>query len=213
MSAIRWFFGVTAAAALVCLGGVLHGYYSNRWGVPVNVQKIGESLSMAPLEFGDWVAEGDKDLSEAVSSLLECKGSLNRVYVNRTTGEVVSVAILFGPKGPIAVHTPEICYSSREVRATGGRKAVENQFDGLPNHLWSLMFESNNIEKSKLSVRYAWSDGGEWVAAEAPRFWRTDYLYKLQTAAPIGASGKDPTDDFLRAFLPELRKHLTLRAG
>jgi hypothetical protein len=211
MTIIRWFLGVAVAAALVFLGGILHGYYSNRWGVPLNVQKIGEELSMAPLEFGDWTAEGDKELTEAVASLLECKGSLNRVYFNRKTGAVVSVAILFGPKGPIAVHTPEICYSSRDVRATGGRKAVANQFDGLTNQLWSLMFESNNIEKSKLSVRYAWSDGGEWVAAEAPRFWRTDYLYKLQTAAQLGSNGKDPTDDFLRDFLPELRKHLTLR--
>ena len=147
-------FGVVSAIVMIALGGILHGHYSNRWGQPDNMMDIGAKLKQVPLSIGEWSSNGDIELSETTLTLLECMGYLNRVYVSKSTGESVSVALTFGPKGPIAVHTPEICYSSRSVTAGDKRKSIENDFDGNRNSLWELIFTSNDIEKSKLHVTY-----------------------------------------------------------
>jgi hypothetical protein len=44
------------------------------------------------------------------------------------------------------------------------------------------------------------------LAAENPRFWRTDYLYKIQTASGLGKGNVAATNRFLQDFLPEIRK-------
>ncbi len=201
-----WLAGVLLSLAFIILGGVVHGHLSNRWGTPTNVESLGEKLKEVPAEIGPWISAGDQEMGKTALTLLECKGYLNRTYVHRTTGESVTVAVMFGPKGPIAVHTPEICYSSRDVTAIGKRESRDFAFDGSDSRLWKLRFSKNDVAKSKLNVTYGWSDGGPWYAAEAPRFWRTDYLYKIQTASPSTSSAEDSTDGFLKVFLPELRK-------
>ena len=206
----RWILASLFAISLVGLGGWLHGELANRWGVGTDVIALGERLRQVPLELGSWRSHGDDDLSATTLSLLECKGYLNRAYVHQGTGEVVSVAVMFGPKGPIAVHTPEVCYSSRDVQPNEKREAVPMDYDGEENHFWKLSFSKNTLDKGKLSVMYAWSDGGAWQASEAPRFWRTNYLYKIQTATQ-GLGVKDSsTNEFFRAFLPELRKQMSI---
>jgi hypothetical protein len=204
----QWLIAVGAGLAMILIGGVLHGKLSNRWGVPVNALELGEKLRSVPLELGPWVSEPDREMPKSTLSLLECEGYLNRIYVHRGTGEAVSVAVLFGPKGPIAVHTPEICYDARNVGKSTTRESTPNTFDGTANSLWKLSFTSNTLEKSKLNVAYGWSDGGPWLAAEHPRFWATDYLYKIQTASQATSGKQDSTDAFLRLFLPEVRKHM-----
>lgn len=199
-----------SAIALVGLGGWINGHLANRWGVATNVIELGERLRNVPLELGAWRAQADVKLAESTLSLLECKGYLNRSYVHQGTGEVVSIAVMFGPKGPIAVHTPEVCYSSRDVQPNEQRQAVSMDYDGEENRFWKLSFTKNTLEKGKLNVVYAWSDGGAWQAAEAPRFWRTNYLYKIQAATQALGTKEDSTNDFFQAFLPELRKHMSV---
>jgi hypothetical protein len=201
-----WIVGVILSLAFILVGGAVHGHLSNRWGIPADVNGIGEKLREVPASIGPWISAGDQEMGKTALTLLECKGYLNRTYVHRTTGESVSVAVMFGPKGPIAVHTPEICYSSRDVTAIGKRQSEDYAFDGADSRLWKLRFSKNDLTKSKLNVTYGWSDGGPWYAAEAPRFWRTDYLYKIQTASPATNSSEDSTTGFLKVFLPELRK-------
>ena len=63
-------------------------------------------------------------MSTAVIEMLQCAGYISRVYVNQLTGENVRVALLLGPPGPIAVHTPEICFSAQDYRQEESRKRV-----------------------------------------------------------------------------------------
>jgi hypothetical protein len=49
---------------------------------------------------------------------------------------------------------------------------------------------------------------GAWQAAANPRFWRTDYLYKIQTSCQATGKKEDSTDEFFKLFLPELRKQM-----
>ncbi|MFM8189955.1 MAG: exosortase-associated EpsI family protein, partial [Pirellula sp.] len=178
----RWFLGIASALALILLGGVAHGVLSNRWGVAEDIQSLGKQLNSIPMELGPWKCSEEVKLDDRVVGILEATGYLSRIYVHQATGEAVNVFLVFGPKGPIAVHTPEICYSARAVTQTSERQAVDCSYDGMDGNLWKLGFESNSIDKRKMSVYYGWTDGGPWQAAVSPRFWRTDFLYKIQTS-------------------------------
>jgi hypothetical protein len=145
--------------------------------------------------------------------MLEAKGYISRVYTHESTGESINVFVVFGPKGPIAVHTPEVCYSARAVTQTSERTPVPVESEGKEGNLWKLGFETNSIDKRKMSVYYGWTEGGPWQAAQNPRFWRTDYLYKIQTSCQATGKKEDSTDEFFKFFLPELRKHLRTVGG
>lgn len=203
----RWFLGIASALALILFGGVAHGVLSNRWGVAEDIQSLGKQLNSIPMELGPWKCSEEGKLEDRVIfGILEATGYISRIYVHQATGEAVNVFLVFGPKGPIAVHTPEICYSARAVTQTSDRQAVDCSYDGMDGNLWKLGFESNTIDKRKMSVYYGWTDGGPWQAAASPRFWRTDFLYKIQTSCSATGKKEDSTDDFFKVFLPEVRK-------
>ena len=63
-------------------------------------------------------------MDEDTVEMLECTGNIVRTYENQRTGEVVSVFVIVGPAGPIAVHTPEICYSSQNYKSRDTRQQV-----------------------------------------------------------------------------------------
>ncbi|MFN7731670.1 MAG: exosortase-associated EpsI family protein [Pirellula sp.] len=209
----RWLVGIAVSLALIGVGGLLQGSMSNRWGVPKKYTEIGAALKEVPMKLGQWQAVEEQTMDPTQLAILECEGYILRSYVHQSTGESINVAVLFGPKGPIAVHTPEICFSSVNMQPTSLRAPQKFDFDKEQNTFWRLGFVSSSIEKTKLSVAYAWSDGGPWVAAEQPRFWRSDYLYKIQTAARTLNSKQDSTEEFFRLFLPELRKYMTLKSS
>ena len=202
----KWFMGIGCALGLILLGGVAHGVLSNRWGVSENIQALGSQLNSIPMEIGPWKCSEEGKLEDRVIyGILEATGYISRVYVHQATSETITVFLVFGPKGPIAVHTPEICYSARDVTQTSERQPVPADYDGKDGQLWKLGFETNSIDKRKMNVYYGWSDGGAWQAAKSPRFWRTDYLYKIQTSCQAVGKKEDSTDEFLKVFLPEVR--------
>jgi hypothetical protein len=203
----KWYLGVASALAIILLGGVAHGVLSNRWGVAEDIQSLGKQLNSIPMEIGPWNCEEEGILDDrTIYGILEANGYISRVYVHQATGEAVNVFLVFGPKGPIAVHTPEICYSARAVTQTSERQSVPCEYDGQDGSIWKLGFESNSIDKRKMSVYYGWTDGGPWQAAKSPRFWRTDFLYKIQTSSQATGKKEDSTDEFFKVFMPEVRK-------
>lgn len=202
----RWFLGIISALAMILLGGVAHGVLSNRWGISEDIQSLGKNIRSIPMEIGPWKCSKDDKLDDRVVGILEATGYLSRIYVHQATGETVNVFLVFGPKGPIAVHTPEICYSARAVTPTSERQPVPCVYDGTEGSIWKLGFETNTIEKRKMTVYYGWTDGGPWQAAKSPRFWRTDFLYKIQTSCQATGKKEDSTDEFFKLFMPEVRK-------
>jgi len=202
----RWFLGITSALAILVLGGVAHGVLSKRWGIAENTQLLGRQLNEIPMELGPWKCEEEGKLDDRVRNTLEAIGYISRVYVHQSTGESINIFFVFGPKGPIAVHTPEVCYSARAVTQTSERQSVPCDYDGTEGTIWKLGFETNTIDKRKMSVYYGWTEGGPWQAASNPRFWRTDFLYKIQTSCQATGKKEDSTDEFLKYFMPEARK-------
>jgi hypothetical protein len=197
-----------ALLVATCVVGAVHGQLTNRWGPQPDLVAAGTLLEKMPQEIAGWVATSELPLEDNVVEMLQCKGSVSRVYEHPQTGERISVAVLLGPSGPIAVHTPEICYSSKDFRITSDRHrwSVSDT-----EELWDLRLKSNDAIGSPLRVLYGWTNDRYWHATKYPRFayGGRPLLYKIQLAGPVPIEGKrDAMKEFLAAFLPVLREHL-----
>jgi hypothetical protein len=208
VTSMRFLFLLTLGLTMTVVSGVVYGYYSQRWGPAPDLVASGRHLETLPTQIGDWDLLRQEAMSNAVIELLSCSGYVNRQYVNRRTGETISLAITVGPAGPISVHTPEICYSSRAYSIQEPRQPVSlSDQQGDVHSFWKLTFRSNNSSADQLHVYYGWTTSGLWKAAELPRFefGGQPILYKLQMSslvAPVAAaSSNDPCKDFLADLL------------
>lgn len=197
--------GLAVVVVCLLLSGVAHGFLDGRWAARGDLAEQGARLVELPDTCGDWRVEAHSELAPGAQAILRCHGSLVRNYVNDTTGDRVTVAVLFGPRGPIAVHTPEVCYSSVGTQQIDERVAETIDAGDTEHRLWSVQFSRGSDPKPALDVWYGWSDGGPWVASEHPRFWMTESLYKIQVAGDIAGSGSG-CRDFLTSFLPQVNQ-------
>ncbi len=209
-----------AALTIVLLGtlfvGFLHGRISNRWGVRSDANVAAEHMRRElPEEIGNWRMKSDGKLPDPVIKVLQCPAYITRVYEHQQTGDLVNVAVLLGPPGPISVHTPEVCYSSREYTPEGDRHRTDvTDQAGQEHTLWQLPLRANNLDASSLRVFYGWSTGSQWGAPEHPRFMfgSLPHLYKLQVAVTDHPASKainfDAGKDFLECFLPQLQSQM-----
>jgi hypothetical protein len=164
----------------------------------------------------------DRDVPVLILETLQCEAHINRVYVHRQTGEVVNVAMIVGPSGPTAVHTPEICFSSRayQIAEPREKKFFGGAGDEGGSSLWTTRFKSQDAGAGELQVYYGWSTGGPWTASQSPRFefGGSPLLYKLQVSAQMGppkedGSRSDPGQSFIDALLKTYWQQRSGRSG
>ena len=206
---------LSIAVVATFASGLLHGHLSQRWNEPMDIRTIPAQLSEVPTEFGEWHLHDSSELGEQVIKTLQCVDYLSRTYVNRKTGESVNVALLLGPSGPISVHTPEICYSSRdfEIRKKRERRDLATA-NGTNNQFWSVTLKSRGVDGETLNVCYGWNGGDRWIAPQQTRiyFAGKPFLYKIQLAATrpphTGTNDADTCTSFLTEFLPEIDRFL-----
>ena len=191
---------------LVLFSGVVHGVMDGRWSHSENLVETGARVSQLPDTCGDWELIEKQELDPGVAEVLRCYGSGVSQYRHSGNGTIVTVAVLFGPRGPIAVHRPEICYSSIGTEQIGNRKKKTVYVDSAKQRFWQTQFSQDQSKTATLDVWYGWSDGDDWVAAENPRFWMTNNLYKLQAAGPVGNEEFRPCEDLLSVLLPHINR-------
>jgi hypothetical protein len=197
--------GVLILAGGTLLGGVIQGRMSRRWGKPQEFAVLANRLRELPTEIGPWRTTASPPLSPATEAELECAGYVSRQYENRGTGAIVTVAVLLGPAGPISVHTPDVCYSSRNYTILGSPKRIQFGGEGSQDELWSTSLQSTSLTAGNLRVYYGWSSGGPWSAPKDARFAFAGqpHLYKIQVAGPLPTPADDVASDQCRAFLKE----------
>jgi hypothetical protein len=206
--------------ALTLAVGVIEGRIRNRWGPSETMRAAAQRLEDVPRQFGGpsndrWQLQSSETMSPYVIEMLECTGHIVRTYANLRTGESVSFFVIVGPAGPIAVHTPEICFSSQNYTNDDPREpiAIPN-VQGQEDKFWALSFKSKGARRDLLRVYYAWSTGNGWKAPNDARYafagW--PYLYKIQVSATLPAGtdlkSNDTCEKFLKDFVPVLRQHL-----
>lgn len=197
---------VVAGLVAIVAGGMTHGALTQRWGPADQLRKAATRLDAFPDSFGPWRLQEAMEMDDDVVDLLECASHVKRTYVNVDTSEQVHVAVIVGPPGPTAVHTPEICYSSRDysIEQASEKRALDVQGD--KHSFWAVRFRHNQPGSADLHVYYAWADGSVWNAADAPRYeyGGRPYLYKLEVAgSPVGLN-KVESKDLCRRFLEDL---------
>ncbi len=209
---------VATVVALTIASGIVHGRLSGRWHSHVDDLRLEKKLEEFPRDFGSWQFRESLSLAPTAQNMLECRSYLYRNYVHRDTGRSVTVAVLVGPAGPISVHTPEICYSSREYQLRDERVQVTTRVNATQAQLWKTTLYPTGTDPRLLRVYYGWNDGHSWKAPAEPRFSFIGIprLYKIQLAAllpPVLEAGDDPCSEFLEQFLPVLEQYLARSEG
>jgi hypothetical protein len=198
---------------LTVSGGLVHGRLSNRWGPHEKMIEAGSRLNQISAQFGTWQAAGTGHIPDYAKSMLQCTGDIARVYSNASAQEKVDLSLLVGPAGTVSVHSPEICFPSKNFELLGKRVRITIRDDaGIDHQFWMVDFRSQDLEERLSRVYYAWSIGREWSAPDDPRFEFAGqpYLYKLQLHVNVSADSNkaDAGLSFLSSFLPEARAEL-----
>ncbi|MEM7557997.1 MAG: exosortase-associated EpsI family protein [Planctomycetota bacterium] len=204
-------FVATAVGCVLAtiLSGVVHGRLDGRWSAAPKLTEIGSKLNSLPDRVGQWELVEEMPLPQNAQDMLRCFGSTNRVYQNIDTGDRVNFAVMFGRRGPIAVHTPEVCYTGRGTKQSGPTRKEIVPIDSVNHSIWTVSFADSQDNQPKLEVLYAWSVGEEWVAADSPRFWLTENLYKIQLAGPPPGDGQESVAlEFFRELIPQLQSRI-----
>jgi len=201
------------AASLVVVGlttasGLLHGVATHRWGDSQELIEAAKRIKQLPKRIGPWRERDSEDLSAEAQRILECSGFVVRTYENASNGKDVKVAIIAGPPGPTAVHTPDICYSSQDYAIVQGPETIQRASEGdrLRPSYWRTVFEAKDLAATKLHVWHAWNDGSGWVASKNPRieFGNRPFLYKIQVASQESLGVATDAADSCVAFLDDL---------
>ena len=204
----RW-LPISAGIVLVLLAGVAHGVWSNRWGNPSELNAATERLAQVPKVIGDWTGQ-ELELNPRVLEIGEIAGYVHRRYENRLTGQVVKVLLVCGKSGPIAAHTPDICYGG-----IGFHLVAKPTRYTLPtaDTFWTAQVrKQDSHQTANLRVWWAWNATDHWEAPDNPRlkFGRFPALYKLYVVRELtaGDESPDPGTIFLQRLVPELQRSL-----
>jgi hypothetical protein len=219
------YIGVALLVLITCTAGWLQGNMTNRFGMPEDMNEGAQKLanlkklleSKEPFgERKEWTWVSSTDMTNTVVETLECQGYINASFKNsEVPGLQINGFIIIGPPGPVAVHTPEICYSSQDYDITDERERVRIFPKSLQeDEFWGLTLRSKEVNADILRVYYSWTNLGPWTAPDIPRitYGGGSKLYKMQLAVKLPADSKleqgDACQDFLRAFLPVVNAQL-----
>lgn len=179
-----------AVITSVCLtlgSGVMFGRIRHTAFLGTDLSGKVEQLQDLPANVGSWELKDTMELDPRAADMLECAGYHFAEYEN-SLGQTALVIILLGPSGPTAVHTPEICYSSRDYDVEQSKQRLDiDTKRGSKSQLWEIAFRSTGLDRHALWVAYGWSTDGVWKAPDSPRraFAGAPYLYKIQVAMPF----------------------------
>lgn len=207
---------IASAFFVVGLSAMIHGRWTDRWSTPALAAASTSKMEQVPLTVGDW--EGETATIADPREVAGLYGNLYRRYVQRSTGNTVLVSLVWGRRGPIAIHTPDMCYvaSGYEMTETPAKYISPEKYAGAPAEFFVTRFRKLKPDSEEnLRVFWAWSAGAGWKVSDNPRiaFAHDPILYKLYLIRPVNAADESPREDpcvaFMRVFLPELQKALS----
>jgi hypothetical protein len=206
---------VLSVIPLLLAYGVAEGLWTDRWGPSAELAQAAERLARLPDRVGPWAGQ-DEELNPRQVRLAELSGHLLRHYTHPGSGERLTVLAVCGRAGPVAVHSPEVCYGGAGFHPSRQRVRHRVEAEGLPTppEFWSERYQKEAGVPEFLQIHYAWHGGAGWSAADNPRlaFARARAVSKLyvvrRLARPDEPAEDDPIPDFLRLFIPQLDRCL-----
>jgi hypothetical protein len=208
------------AFAVIIGTGVLHGYRTNRWSVDTILIEAAARLDDVPSTIGDWVGT-DQEIGPNALKHSEATRIFSRYYTNQKTGERISTLIVCGRPGPVAVHTPDVCFQGQGIHMLAEPTRADVEIGDNPENKQKSEFMTADFQSTKDvvprrdRVYWSWNTERQWMAPENPRasFMMYPKLYKLYLvrSVPVDQDGvdqneKDPSIAFADMFLPVLDK-------
>jgi hypothetical protein len=205
---------MTAFASVLGFG-VLHGLWTDRWKLSNEPERSAARVQDVSLTLGEWEGRSE-GLDERTLTVAEIVGYINRQYVNRRTGDTIGVLLVCVRPGPIAVHTPDVCFRGLGYDFSSAPDRYRLETEGVPVAEFNRakMHKMNVAGAPPLRVYWTWSAMGTWNAPTHPRlsFARYPALYKLYVLRQMPRADEPDADDpclgFLKLLLPELQRAL-----
>jgi hypothetical protein len=210
-------FPLFAALALLTAGGLVHGLWTERWHRRPDVGQAAERLAGCPVSVGEWQGE-EMALDQEELRQARVAGHWARRFTHKRSATTVSAILLCGQAGPMAVHTPEVCYrgAGYELTTPPTKCRVALGPGRPPAEAWGGKFRKFEANvPTYLCVFWTWYGNDGWEAADYPRlkFARARVLYKLYLLRELPSNAErlsdDPCLDFLKQLLPALEPFLS----
>ena len=206
--------GLLVLAALTIIPTIVDGQRRHRWGQDTETLELAQRLDAIPKKIGDWECTDEAELDSASEKLLTPINSISRTYFNQREKINVNLFVLMGPTGPTAVHTPDICFDSREFKKIGNRKSISVGTDTSASQksnskFFRTEFRSRDINEEGLKSIYGWrTTDGPWLASKQPRWAFADnrYLFKLQATAKFPSAETMKDSRILENFVAEIER-------
>lgn len=205
------------AAVLLFGGGIVHGTLTHRWQSVARTNGPESRLHLVPQTIGDWDSQ-DATISAAERQMAGLTHDLTRTYTNRRTGDAVTIVLMSGPTGPVAVHPPTACYRGAGYQQSGATRTtvIDLAKDGGTRHVFAIadFYQPTRPEQTQPRIYWAWTTNGMWSVPESPRlaFAGSPVLFKLYVTCerPLGSQKAQatPIDDFLRLLLVEIQQQV-----
>jgi len=203
----------TSAVLALLFSGVVHGLWTDRWTAAEDQDSILARLQAVPLAVGPWQGEELKTRKTGGSEGLV---SITRRYVQRSTGQGVTILLACGRPGPVSIHTPDVCYaaSGYEVETAAQFEFPEKGGQQAAQFLTARLRKKKTTEETWLRIFWSWGAGGTWQVTDNPRvtFAGQPQLYKLYVlrdmARPSEPLATDACVAFLSQFVPVLHSEL-----
>src|SRR5262249_2166850 len=148
-----------------------HGVWTNRWQSSEALDEALARVDDVPKAFGSWQAE-DEEVDADLFARAGAQAFWLRTYRHAQTGETISVILMCGRSGRMAVHTPDVCYKGSGYELSSSAKKINiGPADAPAAEFWTGVFvKEKSVDAGQLRLFWGWSDGGQWQAPTVPRF-------------------------------------------
>lgn len=204
-------------AIVVIVGaGFIHGMWTERWSSSQELDDAVARLEGLPERVGAWHAQPIEIDAKALKQA-GAAGHWLRRFTHTRTGATVTIILLCGRTGQMAVHRPEHCYrgAGYEMSAPPAHKTLDFVKQGSAQ-LWTARFVKDDpASPVQLRIFWSWFADGAWRAPESPRlaFAGKSVLFKLyavhELTGPAQRVEDDPCLDLLHALLPEIARSIS----
>jgi len=207
---------VLAGLVIVIAAGAWHGIRTERWQESGALEAAVARLDDLPEQVGDWQAR-PVEADERALRRAGAAGHWLRRFTNARTSTSVTIVLLCGRTGQMAVHRPEDCYRGAGYEMAGVPVPFPLSLapDDAMADFWTACFRKEAASGPvQLRILWSWLGDGRWRAPESPRlaFAGIPVLYKLYAVREMAGLAEsiddDPCTDLLRLLIPELTKLL-----
>jgi hypothetical protein len=211
---------MTLACTLLGASGGVRAWQDHRFATVENYTEVSPfPLKDLPQTVGDWQAvEGSEtSLEPEIARIAGSSDHMIRTYTNTTTGQSISVLVLFGPAKVVFSHRPEICYPQNgydSVAETLSRTISGGTGPGA--EFFSQVYAKRGDPRRRRQEVYSSFRHADRWSPDPERFWKNfrhnPSMFKVQIQRLVGESERrelnNPTEQFLALLVPEIERQI-----